>query len=104
MIEIRLQISPLGLRKALEPEEIQVRDVRVSRVTMADGEGRARHGNLDPERTTGSADEGRLAAAKLARDGDHVANSQGSGKPCCDGLCLRRGGGVQLHGTQKRPS
>ena len=66
--EVQLEVPPFRRRKALETEEIQVRDVRVSRVTVADGEGRARHGDFDAERAAGAADEGRLAAAELARE------------------------------------
>src|SRR5947208_3744440 len=90
ILEIGLQITPLRGRDALESKEIEVGDVRVSGVAVADGEGRARHGHLDPERAAGAANERRLAGAELARDGDHVANQQPAGKPASKALRLFR--------------
>src|SRR5438874_1547493 len=93
ILEVRLQIPPLGRRKALETKEIEVRGVGVSRVAVTNGKGRAGDGSLDSQRPAGAADEGRLAGAELARDGDHVANPQHAGEPRGDRLCLRRRSG-----------
>ena len=73
VLEVRLEVAPLRRRETLEAEEVEVRDVRVARVAVTDSEGRAGDRAGHAERTAGAADEGRLAAAELARDGDDVA-------------------------------
>src|SRR5436309_338057 len=73
VLEVRLEIAPFGRREPLEAEEIEVRDVRLARVPVPDGEGRARDRRGHAERPACAADEGRLAAPEVARDGDHVA-------------------------------
>jgi hypothetical protein len=103
VFEVRLQIAPFGRRKALETEEIEVRDIRISRIAVADREGRARHRDVDPERAAGAADERRLAGAELAGDGDDVAQAKPAREPRGDLLGLRRARGVELD-AQKRPS
>jgi hypothetical protein len=55
---------------------------------MADRVGRARHRLRDAERTAGSADEGRLPRAELARDDDDVAGLETLGELRGDGLGL----------------
>src|SRR5439155_9052301 len=76
VLEVRLEIAPLGRGEPLEPEEVEVRDVGVAGVAVADGEGRARDRRCDAERPACAADEGRLAAAELARDRDDVADDE----------------------------
>jgi hypothetical protein len=73
VLEVGLEIAPLGRREPLEAEEVEVGDVGIAGIPVADGEGRARDRRGDPERPARAADEGRLAAAQLARDGDDVA-------------------------------
>src|SRR5204862_490767 len=68
ILEVRLQIPPLGRRKALETKEIEVRGVGVSRVAVTNGKGRAGDGSLDTQRPAGAADEGRLAGKELRRE------------------------------------
>ena len=73
VLEVGLEIAPLGRRDALEAEEVEVRDVRVAGVAVADGERRARDRCGDAQGAAGAANEGRLAAPELSRDGDDVA-------------------------------
>src|SRR4051812_32390035 len=73
VLEVGLEIAPLGRGEALEAEEVEVRDIGVALVPVADREGRARDRAGDPERPARSPDEGRLAAPELARDGDDVS-------------------------------
>src|SRR5205085_9605626 len=75
-VEVRLEITPLGRRDALEAEEVEVRDGDPALVAMADRVRRARDRPADAEAPAGAADEGRLAGAELARDGDDVARAQ----------------------------
>jgi hypothetical protein len=84
----------------VETVEIEVGDIRAARIAVADREGRARHGNLDPERTARAAHEGRLPGAELARDGDDVAEAEMPREAGGDGLGLLRRPGFD----QKRPS
>src|SRR5439155_13670259 len=76
VLEVRLEVAPLRRRDALEAEEIEVRDVRIARVAVADGEGRARHVPGDPELAARAADEGGLAAAELAGHRDDIAGDE----------------------------
>jgi len=72
--EVRLEVSPLRGRHALEAIEIEVRDLdTVPVVAVADRVGGARDALADAERTARAANEGRLAGAELAGDGDDVA-------------------------------
>src|SRR6185312_9704181 len=80
-------------RKALETEEIEVGDVRISRVTVADREGGARHGDVDTESPARAADEGRLAGSELAGHGHDVADLQAPGEPGRNRFRLRRRSG-----------
>src|SRR5439155_5656264 len=86
VFEVRLEVAPLRRRDAPEAEEIEVRDVRIARVAVADGEGRARHVRSDAELAAGAADEGGLAAAELARDHDDVAGRELTREPPCYGF------------------
>src|SRR6058998_1692363 len=73
VLEVGLEVAPLGGGEALEAVEVEVRHVhRLGRVAVADRERRARNRNRHAERAAGAADEGCLAAAELARDRDHV--------------------------------
>src|SRR5919205_303202 len=104
VFEVGLEVAPLGRGEALEPVEVEVRDVdRRGRVAVADRERRARDWDGDPERPAGAADEGRLAAAELAADGDDVAGPKLARERGGNRLGLRRRGGGQLH-AQNRPS
>src|SRR5205823_3271039 len=69
-VEVRLEVAPLGRRDALEPEEVEVRDENAALVAVPDRVRRARNRPLDAEPPAGAADEGRLAGAELAGDGD----------------------------------
>src|SRR4051812_6775599 len=94
VLEVRLEVTPLRGGDALEPEQIEVGDIRVSGIAVADGEGRARHMCGDTERAAGTADEGRLAAPELSGDGDDVARHELAREPYSDRLGLRRRGGA----------
>src|SRR5919197_2390253 len=92
VLEVRLEVAPLGRGHALEAEEIEVRDVRVAWIAIADGEGRARHVGPHPERAASTADEGRLTAPELARDRDDVAGNELARQTRRDFLGLDWGG------------
>src|SRR5439155_14813240 len=79
--EVRLEIAPLRRRKALEAKEVEVGDVGVGGIAMADGEGRARHERRHAESPAGPAYEGRLAAPELARHGHDVARPELAREP-----------------------
>jgi hypothetical protein len=100
VLEVRLEIAPLGRRKTLKAIEIEVGDIRPARIAVADREGRARHRALDPERPARAAHESRLPGAELARDGDDVAEAELPREAGGDGLGLVGGRGFD----QKRPS
>jgi hypothetical protein len=102
VLEVRLEVAPLGRGETLEAEEVEVRDVRIARIPVPDGEGRARDRRRDPERTARATDEGRLAAAEVAGDGDDVADNELTRQLGRDGLGFLRGCGTEL--GQKRPS
>src|SRR5204863_6067132 len=68
ILEVRLEVAPLRRRETLEAEEVEMRDLRVARVPVADREGRASDRRRDAERPARAADEGRLAAAEVAGD------------------------------------
>jgi hypothetical protein len=92
ILEVRLEVAPLCGREALEAEQVEVRDVGITRVAVADGKCRAGDWSLDAERAAGTANERRLAAAELARDGDNVAAAE---------LTRERGGnGLRLVGRR----
>src|SRR5436190_22116487 len=80
ILEVRLEVAPLRRRETLEAEEVEMGDVGVARVTVADRVGRARDRRRDAERRAGAADEGRLAAAELPGDRHDVAD----GEPACE--------------------
>src|SRR6186997_2311784 len=90
ILEVLLQVSPLGMRHALEPIEVEVRDVNPPRVAVADRVGGAGHGPLDAERTRGPAHESRLAGAELPLDEDDVAQSKADRQLRGDALSLLR--------------
>ncbi len=76
-VEVRLEISPLRRRDALEAVEVEVGDLdAVAVVPMADRVGRARHALAYSERAARAADEGRLPGAELPGDGDDVAQRE----------------------------
>src|SRR4029078_4473682 len=73
-VEVRLEISPLRRRDALEAVEVEVRDLdAVAVVAIADRVGRASHALTYAECAARAADEGRLPGAELPRDSDDVA-------------------------------
>jgi uncharacterized protein (DUF1330 family) len=77
VLEVRLEIPPLGGRDAFEAVEVEVGDLdAVAVVAVADRVGRARHALAYAERAARAADEGRLPGAELPRDGDHVAERE----------------------------
>jgi hypothetical protein len=98
--EVGLEIAPLRGREALEPVQVEVRDVGAAGVAMADRERRARDGDFDAECAAGAADERRLAGAELAGDRDDVTDAEAAREQRCDGLGRFGGGGLD----QKRPS
>jgi hypothetical protein len=73
VVEVRLEVSPLGRRDLAEAEEVEVRDVDAPVVAVTDGEGRARDRLRDAEGAARAAHERRLPRAQLARDGDDIA-------------------------------
>ena len=60
VVEVRLEVAPLGGRHLHEPVEVEVRDVDDSSVAMPDRERRARHRRGYTERAAGSPYEGGL--------------------------------------------
>src|SRR5439155_18754120 len=77
VVEVRLEVSPLGGGETAESVEVEVRNVGgAAVVAMTDRERRARDGVLDAQRPAGAADECRLARSELARDGHHVSRGQ----------------------------
>src|SRR2546429_2917637 len=79
VVEVRLEVTPLGRRDALEPEEVEGRDPDTAFVAVPDRVRRAGHGAVHPERPARAADERRLARAELARDGHDVAEPEPGG-------------------------
>ena len=76
-LEVRLEVSPLRNRDALEAVEVEVRYLdTVAVVAVADRVGGARDALADAKRTARAADESRLAGAELAGDGDDVAGRE----------------------------
>src|SRR6185503_20240303 len=63
VLEVLLQVSPLGIRHPFEPIEVEVRDVNPAFVPVPDRVGRARHRPLDAKRPSRPAHESRLARA-----------------------------------------
>ena len=100
VVEVGLEVSPLGCGHLAKAEEVEVRHVDVAPViAMADRVRGACHGLLDAERPTGAAHERRLAGTELAGDGDNVANPKLRRELGCDSFRLfRRARG------QNRPS
>src|SRR6476646_9010390 len=97
-VEVRLEISPLRRRDALEPVEVEVGDLdAVAVVAMADRVGRARHALSYPERGARAADEGRLPGAELPRDGHDVAEREPARELGRERLRLIRRIAVLLH-------
>src|SRR5918994_7898778 len=72
VLEVRLEVRPLGGGDRGEAVQVEVRDVWIALVAMADRVGGARDGSGHAERTAGAPDEGRLSGAELARDGHDV--------------------------------
>ena len=100
VVEVRLEIAPLGCGDAAEAEKIQVGDVDTAAIAMPDREGRTRDRPVDTQGTAGAAHERRLPGAELPGDGDDVTGLQGGGQPRGDLLGLSRRAGLD----QKRPS
>ena len=97
-VEVRLEVPPLRRRDAFEAVEVEVRDLdALAVVAVADGVGRARHALAHAERAAGAADEGRLAGAELARDGDDVAGCELPRELRRERLCLLRRIALLLH-------
>src|SRR6266536_1067060 len=88
VLEVRFEVAPLGRGEALETEKVEMRDVGVALVAVADREGRAGDGARHAERAAATPDEGRLAAPQLAGDGDEVAGAELAREPACDLLRL----------------
>ncbi len=100
VVEVRLEIPPLGWRDVAKAEEIEVRDVHASVVAVPDRVRRTRHRPRDSERTAGAAHEGGLAGAELAGDGDDVARPEVGCQLCGELFGLGR----RARLGQKRPS
>jgi len=102
VVEVRLEVTPLGVRELREPVEVEVRDVDVAVVAVADGVRRARDRLRDSERAGRAADERRLPRPELSEDRDDVARAQRRGQTRAErlGVC----GGRGLDDVQKRPS
>src|SRR5579885_845607 len=96
-VEVRLEVAPLGGVDPRQPVEIEVRDGRRGLVAVADRERGARNRPGDPEGAGGAPDEGRLAGAELAGDGDHVARPEPHRQARGERLGLLRRGGDRLH-------
>src|SRR5438105_6671142 len=96
LLEVRLECRPVRLGEALEAVEVEMADAVVA---VADRVGRARHRPCDPERTSRSADEGRLPGPEFTGDGDHVARPEQSREPCRDLLRFLRRRGDELYLT-----
>src|SRR5262245_5219571 len=80
-LEVRLEVSPLRRRDAVEPVEIEMRDLdTVPVVAVADRVGGTRDALENAERAARAADEGRLARAEFAGDGDDVAGRKPPGE------------------------
>jgi hypothetical protein len=90
VVEIRLEVPPLGRRDAAEAKEVEMRHVDPPLVAMADRVRRARDSSFDAEGAARTAYEGGLAGAELARDGHHVARTQLLREPCGNLLRLLR--------------
>jgi hypothetical protein len=90
VLEILLQVSPLGMRHTIEPIEVEVRDVNPPRVAVADRVGGAGDGPLDAKRSSGPPHEGRLAGAELPLHEDDVTRSKAHSQPRGDALGLLR--------------
>ena len=83
VLEVRLEVGPLRRRDRGEAVEVEVGDGDVAAlVAVTDGEGGAGDRRGDAERTTGAADEGRLAGAELAGHGDDVSDLETDGELC----------------------
>src|SRR5213078_4318718 len=73
LVEVRLEVAPLGRGDAFEAVEVEVGHLPAVRVVaVPDRVRRARHPLPDPEGRAGAAHEGRLPAAELAGDRDDV--------------------------------
>ena len=81
VVEVELEVAPLGVGHAVEAVEVEVRDVEVAAVAVPDRVGRAGDRPLDPERPRRAAHEGRLARSELARDGHDVSGPELAGDP-----------------------
>src|SRR3954470_21553182 len=71
-VEVRLEIAPFRGRDGREAIEVEVRDRDTAEIAVADRERRTRHRLSHAQRTTGPANEGRLARAELAGDSHDV--------------------------------
>ena len=100
VVEVRLEVAPLGRGHALEAKEVEMGDVDFAAIAVTDGERGARHRALDTQRATRPTNEGRLPGAELTRDGHDVTGFQ-LGRQAGSDL-LRLGRGVRL--DQNRPS
>ena len=76
IVEVGLEITPLGGRETHEPVEVEMADVDGAAIPVADRERRARHGLHDPERPAGAPDERRLAGTELPADQDNVSDRE----------------------------
>src|SRR5712692_9897350 len=85
--EVGLELGPLRRVRVLEAKQVEVRDAVVA---VADREGRARHRGGHAECPAGTADEGRLARADLAGDGDDVPGQELHGQTRGQALGLLR--------------
>src|SRR5688500_8389790 len=96
VLEVRLEVAPLGRRHAREAIEVDVRDVDAPAVAVTDREGRTRHRLDDADRATGPAHERRLARAELTADRHDVAGAEPLRQPARERLSLRGRRGRQL--------
>jgi hypothetical protein len=65
VVEVRLEVPPLGRRDSAEAKEVEMRHVDAPFVAVADGVCRARDCSFDTERTARTPYKGRLAGAEL---------------------------------------
>jgi hypothetical protein len=96
LVEVRLEVAPLGRGEPAEAVKVEMRHVRRAGVAVPDREGRAGDARRDAERTAGAADEGGLPGAELAGDQDDVAGDEACRKPTRKRLRLLRRAGHDL--------
>ncbi len=102
VLEVRLEIGPLRSGDVGEAVEVEVRDVGITLVAVADRVGRARDGRGHAEGAARPPNERGLAGAQVARHRDDVARLQLPRERGGDGLRLLRRAGDDLHEREAR--